>query len=135
MIFIGLNGAKKKLKTPTRYLIDWDAKSRSKIQRKVKLLLQPFWMYDIVFEEMPLVGSRMTFDFYNSNKRIALEVDGNQHYNYNKFFHAGSRQKFFQQIDRDDKKEVFCKTNDIKLIRIFEKEEINQTLLEKLELI
>ena len=135
MIFTSLNGLKKKLNKPYNYLIDWEKPSRSKVQKKVKDLLYPHWRFDIVYEEMPLVGSRMTFDFYNANKQIALEVDGNQHYSYNKFFHAGNRQNFFKQIHRDDQKEVFCEKNGITLIRIFENEKINEELFKKIGLL
>ena len=80
MIFLTTTGREQKLKKSSKYLVDWDKKCRSKIQKKVKDLLYPHWVADIVFEEMPVLGTRMTLDFYNANLKMAIEVDGNQHY-------------------------------------------------------
>jgi len=135
MIFITTQGKEQKIKNSSRYLIDWDKKCRSKIQKKVKDLLYPYWVADIVFEELPVVGTRMTLDFYNANKKIALEVDGHQHYKFNKFFHSNSRQNFLSQLQRDEKKEYFCEINQIKLVRIIDGDTLSEELLRKLELI
>ena len=135
MIFLSTAGRSTKLKNSTKYLIKWDQKCRSKIQKRVKDLLNQYWFADIVFEEMPVIGTRLTIDFYNANKKIALEVDGNQHYKFNKFFHGNSRQNFLSQLQRDDKKEYFCEINNIKLVRILESDKIDEELLKKLELI
>lgn len=135
MIFLTTNGREQKLKNSSRYLIDWDKKCRSKIQKKVKDLLYPYWIADIVFEEMPVLGTRMTLDFYNANRKMAVEVDGNQHYQYNKFFHSNSRQNFLSQLQRDEKKEYFCEINQIRLVRILEKDTINERLLKTLDII
>jgi very-short-patch-repair endonuclease len=136
MIFISARSGKPaKLKHATKYLIKWNGKCRSKIQARVKQLLYPFWFADVVFEEFPVLGTRLTLDFFNSNRQIALEVDGNQHYQYNKFFHGGSRMKFLQQLQRDQAKEDFCERNGITLIRIMESEKIDQKLLKELKLI
>jgi very-short-patch-repair endonuclease len=135
MIFLSTAGRSTKLKNSTKYLIKWDKKCRSKIQKRVKDLLSEHWFADIVFEEMPVIGTRLTIDFYNANKKIALEVDGNQHYKFNKFFHGNSRQNFLSQLQRDDKKEYFCEINNIKLVRILESDKLDEELLKKLELI
>lgn len=135
MIFLSTAGRSTKLKNSTKYLIKWDKKCRSKIQKRVKDLLNQYWFADIVFEEMPVIGTRLTIDFYNANKKIAVEVDGNQHYKFNKFFHGNSRQNFLSQLQRDDKKEYFCEINNIKLVRILETDKLDEDLLKKLELI
>lgn len=106
------------LKNAKKYLIKWRGKSRSKFQSSVKEFLHPYWKDDIVFEEFKIVGTRMTFDLYNANKKIAIEVQGAQHTKYVKFFH-GSRLKYLQQLKRDDKKFRFCEINDIKLVEIY----------------
>jgi very-short-patch-repair endonuclease len=135
MIFLTTTGREQKLKNSTKYLIDWDKKCRSKLQKKVKDLLYPNWVSDVVFEELPVLGTRMTLDFYNANKKLAIEVDGNQHYKYNKFFHSNSRQNFLSQLQRDEKKEYFCEINQIKLVRILEKDTIDEELLRTLDII
>jgi len=122
MTFLCANGREKKIKNITKYLIDWDAKCRSGIQKDVKTNIKPYWFADVVFEEFPVAGTRMTLDFFNATQNIAIEVDGNQHYKYNKFFHSNSRQNFLSQLKRDEKKEYFCEINNIKLIRVLESE-------------
>jgi very-short-patch-repair endonuclease len=122
MIFLCINGRKKKIANSAKYLIDWDANCRSGIQKKVKNVLLDNWFADVVFEEFPVAGTRLTFDFFNATRNIAIEVDGNQHYKYNKFFHSNSRQNFLSQLKRDEKKEYFCEINNIMLFRILESE-------------
>jgi len=122
MIFLCTNGRKKKIANSVKYLIDWDADCKSGIQKKVKNVLYDNWFADVVFEEFPVAGTRLTFDFFNATRNIAVEVDGNQHYNYNKFFHSNYRQNFLSQLQRDEKKEYFCEINNIELIRILESE-------------
>ena len=135
MIFLTTTGREQKLKNSSKYLINWDEKCRSKIQKRVKDLLHSHWISDIVFEEFPVLGTRMTIDFYNANKKLAIEVDGNQHYKYNKFFHSNSRQNFLSQLQRDEKKEYFCEINKIRLVRILESDTLNEELLKGLEII
>ena len=134
-MFLTATGREQKIKNSSRYLIDWDKKCRSKIQKRVKDLLYSYWMADVVFEELPVVGTRMTIDFYNANKKVAIEVDGNQHYKFNKFFHSNSRQNFLSQLQRDEKKEYFCEINNIKLVRILENDTLDEELLKTLEII
>ena len=122
MIFLCTNGRKKKIANSVKYLIDWDADCKSGIQKTVKNVLYDNWFADVVFEEFPVAGTRLTFDFFNATRNIAVEVDGNQHYKYNKFFHSNSRQNFLSQLKRDEKKEYFCEINNIVLLRILESE-------------
>lgn len=86
MKFITLAGAERRILGLKKYLIKWEGKSRSKLQRSVKKKLKKHWENHIVFEEFPVAGTRMTFDFYNSNKKIAIEVQGVQHDRYVPFF-------------------------------------------------
>lgn len=134
-MFLTTTGRQHKIKNSTRYLIKWKKTCKSKIQKKIKDMLYPHWGADIVFEELPVAGTRMTLDFYNANKKIAIEVDGNQHYKFNKFFHSNSRQNFLAQLQRDDKKEYFCEINQIRLVRILESDTLSEELLRQLEII
>mgnify|MGYP006979372245 CR=1 FL=1 len=78
-------------KNVSKYMINWDEGSRSKLQYRVKQFLKPFWCYQMVFEEFPVYGTRMEVDILNATKKIAIEVNGPQHKKYNEFFHANSR--------------------------------------------
>ena len=71
MKFYSIDGKLRNLKNPRKYHIDWEASSRSKFQKGVKDFLYPYWSSDVVFEEFRIVGSRLSLDFYNANKKIA----------------------------------------------------------------
>jgi hypothetical protein len=129
MKFKTLTGFSSELRNSKKYLINWESPSRSKFQSSVKEFLQPFWKTDIVFEEFKLVGTRLSLDFYNLNKKIAIEVQGGQHLKYIKFFH-GNRSKYLQQLKRDDKKLRFCQLNEITLVEIYPNDVVDVDLFE-----
>ena len=104
-------------KNVSRYLIDWEKKSRSNLQFRVKQFLKQYWENHIVYEEFPVFGSRMKVDIVNATKYIAVEVNGQQHGSFNKFFH-NSRYGYFQSISRDVKKEEWLEKNGFDLITI-----------------
>ena len=114
MKFIDSYGRERNLKNAKKYLIHWDKPSRSKFQTRVKDFLRSYWQHDVVFEEFRVVGTRLTLDFYNANKKIAVEVQGAQHTKYVKFFHK-NKFKYSDQLKRDEKKFQFCEANKIKL--------------------
>ena len=129
MKFKTLSGSTAELRNAKKYLVDWNGKSKSKFQLSVRDFLYPYWKSDIVFEEFKLVGTRLSFDLYNANKKIAIEVQGAQHTKYVKFFH-GNRMKYLEQLKRDDKKFRFCEINDINLIEIYPNDKICEDLFE-----
>ena len=130
MTFKSLAGREVKVKKSDIYKIDWQGNSLSKLQKSVKKELVKYWGADIVYEEFPVAGTRLNFDFYNATKNIVLEVDGHQHYRYNKFFHGQNRFNFLQQLKRDNDKEKFCDLNGIKLYRVREGEDYEKVLAE-----
>ena len=79
MKFIDPLGKERNLKGANKYLINWEDKSRSKFQKRVKDFLKEYWCNDIVFEEFRIVGTRLSLDFYNANKKVAVEVQGKTH--------------------------------------------------------
>tara|TARA_Y100000310_G_scaffold314293_1_gene363524 strand:- start:503 stop:913 length:411 start_codon:yes stop_codon:yes gene_type:complete len=119
----------------SKYLIKWNKKSRSKIQFKVKQFLKPYWKNQIVYEEFPVYGSRMTVDIVNATKKIAIEVQGRQHKEFNKFFHK-TRGNYLESIKRDYIKREWLEKNDFILIEVEEKEinKLSKTLFKKLGL-
>lgn len=128
MIFKTLVGSTKRVKKPKSYLIKWGGSSRSKLQYSVKEFIKPYWDMDIVFEEFPIAGTKMSFDFYNSNKNIAIEVQGGQHLKYTPFFHGKSKSTFLGQIRRDNDKQKFCELNNIKLVEIYPDDKLSLDL-------
>lgn len=119
MIFKTLVGSTKRVKKPKNYMVKWTKQSRSKMQFNVKQFIKTYWFNDVVFEEFPIVGTRMSLDLYNANKNIAIEVQGAQHLKYTPFFHGKSKSTFLSQIRRDNDKQEFCKLNEIKLVEIY----------------
>ena len=129
MKFIDQYGRERNLKNAKKYLIDWDKPSRSKFQSRVKEFLRVYWQNDIVFEEFRVVGTRLTLDFYNANKKIAVEVQGAQHTKYVKFFHK-NKFKYSDQLKRDEKKLQFCENNKIKLAEVYPQDKITASLFD-----
>lgn len=119
MNFKTLTGGTKRISRPKRYFVKWAHESKSKAQFRIKQFLEPYWKNHIVFEEFPVAGTRLTLDFYNANKKIAVEVQGAQHLKYVPYFHGKARSNFLKQIRRDQRKLDFCNLNDITLVEIF----------------
>tara|TARA_A100001515_G_C4473481_1_gene177644 strand:+ start:142 stop:447 length:306 start_codon:yes stop_codon:yes gene_type:complete len=95
----------------------------------VKKFIKKYWDQDVVFEEFPVIGSRLSLDFYNANKKIAIEVQGQQHVKYIEFFHR-NRLNYLEQLKRDEKKEKFCEINNITLVTIYQNDIIDKHLFE-----
>ena len=110
-------------KNVNKYKINWDAKSRSKMQFTVKKFFYPYWKKSICYEEFPVFGTRMKVDIVNVTKKIAVEVQGDQHDGFNKFFHNNSRLKYLQSIKRDYEKYAWLKMNSFEVLEI-KKEDI-----------
>jgi len=107
-------------KNVRKYLIDWQGKSRSKLQYNFKQFFYPYWKNHIVYEEFPVYGSMLKVDFLNATKKIAIEIQGDQHESFNKFFHNDSRLKYLQSIKRDVKKEKWLELNKFKFLELYE---------------
>jgi hypothetical protein len=122
------NGQDLNIKNIHKYSVNWDGKSRSKFQSDVKQFLKPYWKNHIVFEELPIPHTKLTFDLFNYNLGVALEVQGAQHLSYNKFFHGNTRVKFLQQLKRDDYKLQFCEKNSIVFVEIYPKDILSKEL-------
>ena len=69
-------------------------------------------------------------DFYNANKRVAVEVQGAQHTKFVKHFHK-NRLKYLEQLRRDQKKLDFCEMNDITMVEIYPEDTVDKDLFEK----
>lgn len=128
MIFKTLIGSTKRVKKPKNYMVKWDKPSRSKMQFGVKEFVKKYWFNDVVFEEFPIVGTRMSLDLYNANKNIAIEVQGAQHLKYTPFFHGKSKTTFLSQVRRDNDKQEFCKLNNIKLVEVYPEDKLSVDL-------
>lgn len=101
--------------------------SRSEFQSEVgKVLLDKFPLFPIL-EEWPIPASRLEIDFFIPQLMIAIEVNGDQHKKYNKFFHA-SIADFKKQKNRDKRKRDWCELNGITLIDINNIDEVEEKI-------
>jgi hypothetical protein len=130
MRFKTLTGATRTVKKAKNYLIKWDSPSRSKIQFEAKQFLKKYWQNHIVFEEFPVAGTKLSLDFYNANKKIAIEVQGKQHTKYVPFFHGKNKINYINQLKRDQDKLRFCELNNIDLVEIYDGDTLNEKLFE-----
>ena len=105
-------------KNVSKYLIDWGSKSRSKIQKTVKDFLAEYWRGCVVYEEFPVYGTRLKVDILNASRMQAVEVHGDQHIKFNKFFHSNSREKYLDSISRDSQKYEWLEQNNFKVIEM-----------------
>ena len=117
----------------TKYLMKWNKGSRTKIQTAVKKFLKPYWKDQVVYEEFPVYGTRLKVDILNATKKIAIEVQGRQHTEFNKFFHNNSRLEYLKSIKRDVQKRNWLEANDFKVIEIDETEitSLSKTFFER----
>ena len=67
----------------------------------------------------------MKVDILNATKKIAVEVNGRQHSNFNSFFHNNSRATYLASIKRDVEKREWLEKNGYTLIEI-EENEVNE---------
>ena len=108
-------------KQVTRFLVDWDKPCRSKVQFKTKQFLKNFGKIRLFMRSF-VYGTKMKVDILNATKKIAVEVQGNQHVSFNKFFHNNSRLKYLESIKRDAQKAQWLEKNGYTLVEIHEKE-------------
>ena len=105
-------------KNVVKYKVYWDKPCRSKIQFNVKSFFKDYWSGHICYEEFPVFGSRLKVDLINFTRKIAVEVQGEQHNEFNKFFHNNSRDKYLESIQRDMKKIQWLEMNEFKVLEV-----------------
>ena len=110
------------------YRIDWDRLCKSKFQFNVKQFLRAYWMGDDCYEELPVVGTRLTCDLVNFSRMYAIESDGKFHLKFSAFHHK-NRIGFLKSLKRDQQKDAWLRSIGFRIIRISE-EEINKLSLD-----
>lgn len=105
-------------KNVAKYLVNWDKPCRSKIQLQVKKFFEKYWVNHMCYEEFPVFGSRLKVDLVNMTKKIAVEVQGEQHDSFNKFFHKNKRSNYLSSIIRDQQKYEWLQVNSFKVLEI-----------------
>lgn len=121
MKLLKLNGAMGSV-NENRYAVNWSKPCRSKVQFAVKQFLKPYWQAYLCYEEFPCVGTLLKVDFINLSLRIAVEVHGGQHEEYNEFFHKGNPANYLKSFKNDDIKRRWLEKNGFQLVEIYEYE-------------
>ena len=92
----------------------------SKLHVRARNLLHKMYPFQSLAEEVPLIGTfkeRLVLDFYLNKERLAIEVQGSQHYKFNSFFYEDKR-AFGRALLRDRTKVAWCIINNIKLVEL-----------------
>lgn len=119
MLLTKLKGSTKYNISLNKYLIDWDRKV-SAPQFKIKSLLKPYWLSDMVFEECYIPGSKLRLDLFNYTKKLIVEISPDKvHLKFNKFFHK-DRQNFLQRLEKDRQKTEWAQKNDLTIVHLYD---------------
>jgi hypothetical protein len=92
---------------------------------RARSLLKTLFPTQKILEEVPLAGTNLKADFYLPLQNIMIEVQGEQHFNYNPFFH-GSKMGFIKGQQNDDLKKQWCKLNNVRLVELPQNESDEQ---------
>lgn len=103
----------------SKYRLDWDKKTRSKMQDTFKRWLRVYFPNHVIYEEVQVFGTKMSVDFLDYTAKIIYEVQGAQHQKYNSFMHGGDRMKYREQMRHDEKKREWAELNGYEFIEIF----------------
>jgi hypothetical protein len=117
----------KSVNDPTK-IITWDLREsswpmksvstcRSKIQYEIGRIIRQRFPLDPVLEDITIPETRLSIDFYIPHRKIAVEVQGEQHDEMNPYFHK-SNAEFEEQKQRDETKRFFCELNGIRLLEL-----------------
>lgn len=92
-----------------------ETKPRSSLHLTARNLIREEFPTDSVLEEVGLAGEQLFFDFYIPRRKLAIEVHGEQHYKFIKYFH-GDLLGFQTAQRNDERKATWCQLNNIILI-------------------
>lgn len=104
------------------YPMKSEASCRSKKQYKVGQILKARYPLDPILEDITIPGTRLSLDFFLPQRNLAVEVQGEQHNEFNPFFHD-TKSDFHAQQNRDLEKRLFCELNNITLLEFTSEDE------------
>lgn len=94
----------------------------SKLELQAKFILEdifkrPFYKIRPDFLKNDVTGYNLEIDLYNDELKLAVEVQGDQHYKFIPFFHK-TKADFMNQRYRDEMKKDKCRKEGLTLIEI-----------------
>lgn len=104
----------------SRYPVRTAGTSRSQSQFRLgELIRLVYGVNAMILEEFPVIGTRMSLDFYLPHHDVAFEFQGRQHTEYVHHFHH-DKKTFERQKARDRDKRQWCVLNEIDLVEVFD---------------
>ena len=103
------------------------ARGRSEYHLRARDLLKKTFPTCQILEEVSIPvrkGQVLYLDFFLPLHNLCIEVHGEQHYKFNKFFHK-DKLAFYKAKARDYDKKEWCEINDIRLIEFNYDEEVD----------
>ena len=120
----GINGKEYVWNLTSYDVFNDDSRKRSKYHIRARKLIKEIFNSYRILEEVKLPGSTslhrksvLYLDFYIPTISLAVEVHGQQHYEYSPFFHK-SKADFLKSKARDEDKIEWCDLNGIQLITL-----------------
>lgn len=107
-----------------------DTRGKSDLHIKCRQLLRTLYPTRPPLEEVPIPGTRLHFDFVLPQRRICIEVQGQQHFEDNSFFYS-DKFGFGKAKQRDKQKKAWCRLNNLLLIELNYDEDV-ETWKEKI---
>ena len=122
MKVIGINGKEYTWNLNGYSVAANDQRKRSKFHLRARELLKEMYHSYRILEEVKLPGSTLShrkgvlyLDFLIPQIKLAIEVHGQQHYEFNKFFHK-NKADFALAQSKDDDKIKWCELNKVDLV-------------------
>lgn len=100
-----------------------DTRGKSSFHIKCRQLLRELYPTRPPLEEVLIPGTQMRFDFVLPQRKMCIEVQGQQHSENNGFFYE-DKLAFGRAQQRDKTKQRWCKLNGLLLIELFHDEDI-----------
>ena len=99
-----------------------DSKRKSDLHLRARKILKRFFPCDKILEEVTLRGASRSggvlyADFLLPAQSVLIEVHGEQHYLYNRFFYA-DKLSFLKAKMRDNDKIEWCNINNLSYIEL-----------------
>lgn len=104
-----------------------------RLEYSVAKLLKRYWIRHKITEEyqdqeLLRKAKRLSIDIFDFTANIAFEVNGDQHYNYNNFFHKNLGCLDKQKMN-DNIKKLICKETKTRLIIIKSNENLTEEMI------
>ena len=109
---------------PSKWPIKSESLCRSKVQYRCGQVLKESFPHEAITEDITIPGTRLSLDFFLPLRKMAIEIQGRQHFEHVPHFHGPLKSKFIAQQQRDQQKQDFCDLNGITLYKVEDEDEL-----------